>query len=495
MKRFSNYIVTLYLLSTTVPLVLLLLLVSYLKYQEQQQLHTDRIKEAINLHKKSATQAIYANDRAMGKAVVNNLSAIDYVASATLFSTYSQDIFARTRLDSNVESSSGMALDLMVDGEHIGTLSIQRTDALFLQDAVSSNVLYVLSALGVIILASIVFSRAIIRALKQPFYEAQRYGYLSIKGHTAPTPRLHLFEEFSQLFASMDRLQDRMLDSLNTAKAARNQYQTTYNLTQVCLFVINTQDKTVTRANQKFINVFGSCEVVNAVGNKQKREQLLCLIASNEFKSGDTLKIDLNTKSRYYKINKVDISHHSIECSGLEVTRLVNTQKRLEKKVLLDPLTGAYNRTGFRQKISELAKRPESNSTVLMIDLNGFKSINDTYGHAAGDHTLCHVASRLKTAAGDSASVYRLGGDEFVLVSESLVNKKQIQQLAINIANCIEKPTNFKGTALNVSASIGIVYQQSAAQIKDSTTLADKAMYYAKYHQFRFVFADELPSA
>jgi len=165
---------------------------------------------------------------------------------------------------------------------------------------------------------------------------------------------------------------------------------------------------------------------------------------------------------------------------------LSSTLENVSHQANLDPLTGAYNRKSY----DEICKYLISEKTpfaLFYIDLNRFKPINDTYGHAVGDQVLQEVTSRLKSLLYDEDIIVRLGGDEFVIF---LSRKSHSVQEFIN---AIETNTigimTVNDISLHISLSIGIsLYPEDGRDIQTLTLYADKAMYHAKktgvYHSF-----------
>lgn len=165
-----------------------------------------------------------------------------------------------------------------------------------------------------------------------------------------------------------------------------------------------------------------------------------------------------------------------------EITATYNTQiQELRRQARHDPLTGLSNRTRLDEHLQQAILRAERNHTlgyVLLLDLNRFKPINDTYGHAAGDTVLKTVAQRLLTCVRDTDTVARLGGDEFVILALDTPAEDSIQALVQRLRSTIEQPIDWEGQALQVSASIG-----TAQLLRDGNTSAallahaDAAMY------------------
>ncbi|WP_260704966.1 GGDEF domain-containing protein [Edaphobacter flagellatus] len=167
---------------------------------------------------------------------------------------------------------------------------------------------------------------------------------------------------------------------------------------------------------------------------------------------------------------------------------------------LHDELTGLANRRAFENHLTaalDRCRRAESILAVFMCDLDGFKQINDTYGHEAGDQLLRHVASNLREQLHGFDSLARLGGDEFTLVTCNSGHTHSIEELSETIRQTIELPFVFDGNILQVSASIGIaLYPEDAADPTRLLRIADLRMYSLKQKRtpLRHIRLDSIPS-
>ena len=163
---------------------------------------------------------------------------------------------------------------------------------------------------------------------------------------------------------------------------------------------------------------------------------------------------------------------------------------------LRDALTGLFNRRQIEEKLDQdLANTRKSKHhklTLMMLDLDGFKSINDAYGHEAGDTVLQTIATRLNQHAEKTDTVARLGGDEFVLIINSLENESAAAKNCTELIQSINQPIAINGLEVSVGVSIGIVFQpQLNISRSDILRMADSAMYQAKISgKNRYVFAN-----
>ena len=152
-----------------------------------------------------------------------------------------------------------------------------------------------------------------------------------------------------------------------------------------------------------------------------------------------------------------------------------------------DPLTKLANRTMVNDQLKleiEIAKRRQSKVLVLYLDLDSFKTINDTYGHETGDAVLCHTANVLRKAMRPEDIVGRLGGDEFVVITTGVTEAKAdwfIQRLHQTLK---ESPLEINGLKLPLRASIGAAAVDGDTTTDDALHRADTAMYHAKKSLF-----------
>jgi len=149
-----------------------------------------------------------------------------------------------------------------------------------------------------------------------------------------------------------------------------------------------------------------------------------------------------------------------------------------------DALTELPNRHLFRDRMKQAllhARRNESGVALLWIDLDGFKAVNDTLGHAAGDALLREVAQRLKIRTRASDTVARMGGDEFAVVMPGTVAVESAVHTATDLLAGLAEPFDLPQGAVRISGSIGVaLYPQHAATVEMLMQHADLALYAAK---------------
>jgi diguanylate cyclase (GGDEF)-like protein/PAS domain S-box-containing protein len=173
---------------------------------------------------------------------------------------------------------------------------------------------------------------------------------------------------------------------------------------------------------------------------------------------------------------------------GHEITDIVEARERIAALAYSDPLTGLANRTGFGPALEHAVRRARRNSTqlaALYLDLDGFKQVNDTYGHETGDRLLIEVAARLRHTLRASDQVARFGGDEFVVVLEDMPGPPEVELVAGKLIAEIARPYGIlpDGGACRVTASVGVsLFPADADSPRELLQHADAAMYRAKQH-------------
>ena len=168
--------------------------------------------------------------------------------------------------------------------------------------------------------------------------------------------------------------------------------------------------------------------------------------------------------------------------------QLQSANQALQQQAFLDALTGLPNRLLFEDRLSHALHRTDGRSAerhgekiaVLFIDLDGFKPVNDSYGHAAGDQVLKEVATRLSSIARDSDTVARIGGDEFVLLMEDLHSLADAVVLARRVVEALAQPLEIADRPIRISGSVGIVVYPDHGHKDKLVVNADAAMYAAK---------------
>jgi diguanylate cyclase (GGDEF)-like protein len=154
---------------------------------------------------------------------------------------------------------------------------------------------------------------------------------------------------------------------------------------------------------------------------------------------------------------------------------LQRANEELASSAITDELTGLINRMGMRR---EITNRRHKATGVLFLDLDGFKEVNDIYGHEAGDLVLQVVADRLRTLMRDGDVAIRLGGDEFLLLLNG--GRAVAADMAPRVQDAVTRPMLFNGVSLSVGTSIGAAASSEVSSLEDAIADADRQMYLQK---------------
>ena len=166
-----------------------------------------------------------------------------------------------------------------------------------------------------------------------------------------------------------------------------------------------------------------------------------------------------------------------------DITERKALEEQLRQLAFHDSLTLLANRSLFRDRLQHsltLAQRAHNQMAVMFVDLDNFKSVNDSLGHDVGDRLLQAVAQRLVKSTRFSDTVARLGGDEFAILLEGISTISEVELLAAALIEQLDQPFNLGGTEVRASASIGVAFSTFETSAEALLSKADIAMYHAK---------------
>ena len=182
-----------------------------------------------------------------------------------------------------------------------------------------------------------------------------------------------------------------------------------------------------------------------------------------------------------------------------DITARKEAEIRLAHLALHDPLTGLPNRRALAEALERTIARSQRSGmplAVLALDLDGFKAINDRYGHPAGDATLLEVSDRLRQIIRRSDFVARLGGDEFAVIASELNGPAPVSRLARRIGAALSMPIALRDAVAEIAVSIGVAfYPGDGETTEELLSRADAALYAAKRDRVGCLFSSDLPVA
>jgi diguanylate cyclase (GGDEF)-like protein len=159
-------------------------------------------------------------------------------------------------------------------------------------------------------------------------------------------------------------------------------------------------------------------------------------------------------------------------------------ERQLKDHSLTDPLTGLPNRRMLMMRLAQAQKRACRNQTLMIlavVDLDGFKAVNDQLGHAVGDQKLLSAATAIRNAVRDIDTVARFGGDEFVVILEDLRSLQEVRAILHRIVQSVDRHVNESPDCYKVTASLGAtIYPTDFAEPETLLQHADEAMYLSK---------------
>ncbi len=196
----------------------------------------------------------------------------------------------------------------------------------------------------------------------------------------------------------------------------------------------------------------------------------------------DDKKIALKICMDVIKNNDGDIRRVSLIFS--DITAAKERQEALWHHANFDLLTGLANRNQLQEKLDTIIKQAKTANlkfSILLLDLDEFKDVNDTLGHNVGDHLLAQVGERLKNTLSQEELIVRYGGDEFIILILNIDDKDTLNAIADKIIKTISKPYNINEQEIYISGSIGVSrYPLDATDAENLLKYADQAMYLAK---------------
>jgi len=263
--------------------------------------------------------------------------------------------------------------------------------------------------------------------------------------------------------------------------------------------MVITQGDRILRANREFVRIFGypieAClgsnlfDLIVPEGRMHETEMLMHMVEAEERASMESVRRTSSGEflDVFIVVTPVRLgagrSGHAVTYRDIRQEK--QTQARLQYSALHDPLTGLANRVLFMDRLSltmaRLRRRPDRNFAVVFLDLDRFKQVNDTWGHAAGDTLLLQAAARLRACLRPQDTIARFGGDEFALVLDEAGSMEDVDCLARRIQNELQQPVDIGEGEVCVSASMGIALGSTAySDVEDILRDADAAMYQAK---------------
>lgn len=303
--------------------------------------------------------------------------------------------------------------------------------------------------------------------------------------HSGRTMRLETFTDLSEV----DRAQEAL-------RASEARYRTIFE-NAASPSVLYDENRIIRAVNRPFVELYGA----------ESEEEVLGLdwldILPEEFggwlarlhqerERGDHVPgfyegvlLTKSGKERHVRISVSLIPDTSTRVVFLiDLTDRVLAAEKLQKQAFFDSLTGLPNRRLFNDRLDQAVRRARRTGKrvgLILMDLDGFKHVNDSLGHQAGDELLEKVASRFREGLRETDTVARLGGDEFTLIAEDIDSPDDISLVARRVRSALVAPFDIGGVSIHLAVSMGMtIFPDDAETATDLTRNADLAMYSAK---------------
>ena len=267
-------------------------------------------------------------------------------------------------------------------------------------------------------------------------------------------------------------------------------------------------DLVITDSNERAAALLGKTR-------SQVLGQRLCTLAPNIRGEGHLIRFERSIRSGRSSAAEVEATdphskgrwlHHQVvpvEDGIALFTRDVSERRKADQALaalaLVDPLTGLGNRRDFERRLEHARARAQRSGETLglvFIDLDGFKRVNDTHGHAVGDELLVAVARRLSASVRSTDAAHRLGGDEFTLILEAAGTQKDVADLCKRIVELLSRPYDLAAVTVQCTASAGVALLAAQETLATFQHRADVAMYRAKQAgKSRYRFSRDLKEA
>ena len=484
-------------------------------WQARQQIAV-HIEELVSAVESSANIACFLKDRALGREVVQGLLKNRFVERVTILAD-TVPLAGGSRAPAPDRADAGAADRDTADPvvrlvyspfnpqERIGKIVlVPNPDEVHAKVAEFTRFVLILLVAEVVMVALIalfVVFNLVTRPIKQ--VSDRIHAVAAERGETIEPPSGHEGDEIGRLVADVNTLIARVFCLLQKEQQLRGEretesrkYQAIFDNSETGIFLIDANGH-LHSFNRAFRALLGNRDHGLAYGanlaNLSGRHAAplmemidACAAGRHTVAAEFELERADGAPSRWIEVILSPVEDGILQGVANDVTLHHRKQEEAQLLAMRDALTGVANRLGFERRIQMLLADNHGErrraGALMLIDLDAFKQVNDTLGHAAGDAVLVEAARRIESAVRDSDLVARLGGDEFIILLDHIGNPEKLARIAAFVVEKLGQPiTLASGKTAQIGASVGIAtFAGNELSASEILKRADAAMYAAK---------------
>ena len=402
----------------------------------------------------------------------------------------------------------------------VGEIAVRLDSKALGEESFGYSASLVLCLFGEVLAAAMAVAWLVLKTIVQPIKLLADDLHARQRQQTDPVvlPRRHEANEIGQLAKVFNRLMDGMSEMLRKELHLRTEIASNEHRFQM---LVEQSSDTICRFDRHCRRIYANARLVGILGGKAA---LILGARPSEFPGGmPALKYETEIRKVFEQGRELNFEHqfqaadgerhHHIRLTpemdahgqvvqvlavGRDITEIERYRHQVSHQALHDALTDLPNRTLLQDRMQQIlagASYRQHQLCVMLLDLDRFKEINDTLGHAVGDRLLRETAKRLLACVRAHDTVARLGGDEFAILLDDAYDEKHLARIAEKLLQALIAPFEVEGREYFISGSIGIARCSSASEtVDDLLKYADAAMYHAKRqgrNNFQF-YATEL---
>jgi diguanylate cyclase (GGDEF)-like protein/PAS domain S-box-containing protein len=496
-------------LSVTFILAILASVLSFfIEFDRSKSKTADMIMQLIDTVENTAAIAAYAKDKEIAQDVVTGLLKNDIVNRVQINSLDGFNLIQAKNADSIEKGTIRVLYSPFGETRIIGYLHIQPPAQYNLKEAIHSTIFNITTSVIFIIVTGLIILWVIQINFSLPatFISNTLRSIKDGEARRIPELTKNNNDELGRLVVDINELLFFLESNLNNERFLRERIETVerqlrhiFNSSSAGLFLLdedgnlltsNITLKTILNIPNISDNLLTDKHLLASFFNEQEEFTTLLkkTLKSGQLESQDFSLAQTNTGSIVWLhclVSKVINSDGKIGIEGVlfNITERVENELATKHEANHDPLTGLLRRQAAETLFENyLVSCKEPNVSIFLMDLDGFKQVNDQYGHLAGDKVLMIAAQRLIACVRSSDIVSRLGGDEFLIILINCGFEQSKENIAENIIKSIQKPIQIDAqTTANVGISLGIAdLTKNNQNFETLTQLADTAMYEVK---------------